>query len=161
MSTRSENLSTSSTRRSRRSRRSRSGVRRGAAAVEAAICFPLIIILMMGTLEICAGIYLKESLSICAFEGCRVGVRRRATREMVLARVNEVLADRQVVLPTDGSGNAVGVEVLPTDWSGLRELDQITVRITAPTQGNSLYIFDSMVNRNVTSQVTMVREFNE
>ncbi|MEL7497534.1 MAG: TadE family protein [Planctomycetota bacterium] len=136
-------------------------MRRGAAAVEAAICFPLIIILMMGTLEICAGIYLKESLSICAFEGCRVGVRRRATREMVLARVNEVLADRQVVLPTDGSGNAVGVEVLPTDWSGLRELDQITVRITAPTQGNSLYIFDSMVNRNVTSQVTMVREFNE
>lgn len=132
-------------------------VRRGAAAVEAAFCFPIIIILMMGTLEICAGIYLKESVSICAFEGCRVGIRRRSTREQVIARVKEVLADRQVVLPDDSA-----IEVLPdVDWSTLNELDQITVRITAPTAGNSLYIFDSIVNRNVVSQVTMVREFNE
>lgn len=132
-------------------------VRRGAAAVEAAFCFPLIIILMMGTLEICAGIYLKESVSICAFEGCRVGIRRRSTRNQVIARVKEVLADRQVVLPNDSA-----IEVLPdVDWSTLNELDQITVRITAPTAGNSLYIFDSLVNRNVVSQVTMVREFNE
>lgn len=145
-----------------RGRRSRSFVRRGVAAVEAAICFPLIIILMMGTLEICAGIYLKESVSICCFEGCRVGIRRRATRDEVIARVREVLADRQVILGTNGDGSQVGVEVLPdVDWSTLNEMDQITVRITAPTRGNSLYIFDTLVNRDVSSSVTMVREFNE
>lgn len=136
-------------------------VRRGAAAVEAAICFPLIIILMMGTLEVCAGIYLKESVTICAFEGVRVGVRRRATRDMVIDRIKEVLTDRQVVLPTDSSGNPEGIEVIPEDFSTLRELDPITVRITAPTAGNSLFIFDNLANRNVVAEVTMVREFNE
>lgn len=109
----------------------------------------------MGTLEICSGIYLKESLSICCFEGARAGVRRRATREMVLDRVAEALADRQVTVP-DGA-----IEVLPEDFSTLNELDPITVRVTAPTQGNSLYIFDSLFNRNVSSQVVMVREFDE
>ncbi len=74
---------------------------------------------------------------------------------MVLDRVAEALADRQVTVP-DG-----GIEVLPEDFSTLGELDPITVRVTAPTQGNSLYIFDSLFNRNVSSQVVMVREFDE
>ena len=142
-------------------RRARRRARNGGAAVEAAICFPLIIILMMGTLEVCAGIYLKESITICAFEGVRVGVRRRATREMVIARVQEVLTDRQVTLPNDVNGDPQGIEVLPEDFSTLRELDPITVRITAPTAGNSLFIFDSLLNRDVVAEVTMVREFNE
>ena len=70
--------------------------RSGAAVVEAAICFPLILILMLGTLEITAGLYLRESLSICSFEACRVGTRRRSTADDVRARATEVLADRGV-----------------------------------------------------------------
>lgn len=142
-------------------RKRTSPVRRGAAAVEAAICIPIIIVMMMGTLEVCAGIYLKESISICCFEGCRLGTRRRATREMVQARVEEVLAQRGVTLPENGEGDAVGILIEPADFSGLRALDQISVQITAPTAGNSLFIFDNLLNRNVVSKVTMVREFNE
>lgn len=135
--------------------------RRGAAAVEAAFCFPLIIVMMMGTLEICAGIHLKESISICAYEGVRVGVRRRATAEQVRARVVEALADRLITMPTDGSGNPLGIEVIPSDFSDLNALDPITVRITTPTAGNSIFIFKYMLNREIISSVTMVREFDE
>lgn len=135
--------------------------RRGAAAVEAAFCFPLIIMMMMGTLEICAGIHLKESISICAYEGTRVGVRRRATAEQVRARVVEALADRLITMPTDGSGNPLGIEVIPNDFSELSALDPITVRITTPTAGNSIFIFDYMLNREIVSSATMVREFDE
>ena len=78
-----------------------------------------------------------------------------------MERVIEALADRQVNLPTGAGGEPEGVEIIPNDFSELSELDTITVRITAPTQGNSLYIFDSLFNRDVSSQVTMVREFNE
>lgn len=137
------------------------GRRQGVAAVEAAFCLPLIILIMMGTLEICAGIYLKESISICAFEGARVGVRRRATSEQVMARVVESLADRNVMMPVDGQGNPTGIEVIPSDFSELSALDPITVRITVPTEGNSIFIFDYLLNRNVVSTVTMVREFDE
>lgn len=135
--------------------------RNGAAVVEAAICFPLIVILMMGTLEVCSGIYLKESVSICAFEGCRVGCRRGSTRDTVMERLIEVLQDRQISLPTQDGGEPEGVEIIPDDFSTLKALDTITVRITVPTQGNSRFIFSHLFNRSVTSQVTMIREFDD
>ncbi len=134
-------------------------VRRGGAAVEAAICFPLIVLIMMGTLESCAGIYLKESVTICAFEGVRVGVRRNGTAQDVRDTVLAALADRQVIIPGDDS--SLGVFITPASFDSLDALDEINVQIVAPTAGNSLYIFDSFVNRNVSCSVTMVREFDE
>ena len=127
--------------------------RSGAAVVEAAICFPLILILMLGTLEITAGLYLRESLSICSFEACRVGTRRRSTADDVRARATEVLADRGVTGAT--------VILTPNNFESLNSLDTISVQITAPTAGNSIFIFDNLVNRSVQSSVTMVREFDE
>ncbi len=116
---------------------------------------------MMGTLEICAGIYLKESLTLCAYEGVRAGIHRRSTAEDVMERVLEMLEDRLITIPEDSGGSPQGIEIIPSDFSGLNALDPITVRITAPTAGNSLYIFDSLVNRDVAVSVTMVREFDE
>ena len=139
--------------RRRRTRRRRRCRRDGAAAVEAAICFPLIILLMLGTLEISAGLYVKESLSVCCFEGCRIGTRRGATAGDVEARTIEVLASRNIVGAT--------IEVIPDNFSGLSELDNISVRITAPTAGNSIFIFDNLANRSIQSQVTMIREFDD
>ena len=113
----------------------------------------------MGTLEVCAGLYLKESLTVCAFEGVRVGVHRRATAEDVIARAEQALADRQVTIPDNDPD--LGITITPSDFSSLKALDPITIQIVAPTAGNSLYIFDSLVNRNVTATVTMVREFDD
>ena len=123
------------------------------AAVEAAICFPLIILLMLGTLEITAGLFLRESLSICSFEGCRVGTRRRATAADVEARAQEALADRGVTGAT--------VIVTPGNFDSLSALDPITVEIAAPTAGNSIFIFDNLADRTIRSSVTMVREFDD
>ncbi len=116
---------------------------------------------MLGTLEVCSGIYLSESLSVCAYEATRIGVRRRATAEDVYARAVEALADRQVVLPTNAAGNVYGITIEPASFSGLSALDPIKVTISAPTSGNSLYIFDSFLNRTITTSVSMVREFDE
>ena len=108
---------------------------------------------MLGTLEITAGLYLRESLSVCSFEACRVGTRRGSTAVDVENRAREVLADRGV----DG-GNVV---VTPGNFDSLRALDQITVRISAPTAGNSIFIFDNLAGRTVVSEVTMIREFDD
>ena len=138
----------------RRRSKFRSGTARsGVAAVEAAFCFPLILILMMGTLEITAGLFLRESISICCFEACRVGTRRGATADDVEDRAIEVLADRGVVSAT--------VTITPDNFDSLNALDQISVAITAPTAGNSIFIFDNLFNRSVNSSVTMIREFDE
>jgi hypothetical protein len=108
---------------------------------------------MLGTLEISAGLYVRESLSVCCFEGCRIGTRRGATAEDVMARTIEVLASRNIV--------GASIEVIPEDFSSLRELDNISVRITAPSAGNSIFVFDNFANRDIQSQVTMIREFDD
>lgn len=127
--------------------------RSGVAAVEAAFCFPLIIILMLGTLEITAGLYLRESLSVCSFEACRTGTRRGSTAADVEARALEVLADRGVT--------GASFTITPPSFDDLDALDQISVAISAPTAGNSIFIFDNLVNRTVRSRVTMIREFDD
>ena len=131
------------------SRTTRSGV----AAVEAALCIPLILILMLGTLEITSGLYLRESLSVCSFEACRTGTRRRSTAADVQARATEVLADRGVTGAT--------VTITPSNFDTLGALDPFTVEISAPTAGNSIFVFDNLANRTIQSSVTMVREFDD
>ena len=71
--------------------------RQGAAAVEAALCIPLVFLLMILTLAICSDIYLKETLTVAAFEGARAGVRRRATAEFSVAQAENILASRGIV----------------------------------------------------------------
>ena len=137
--------------------RRRRDERSGTAVVEAALCIPLIILLMLGTLEVCAGIFLAESLTVCAYEAARAGVRRRSTAEDVRERALEALSDRHVTLID--ADESINVE--PSDFDDLNALDEIRVTITAPTAGNSLYIFDTFVNRNITASVSMVREFDE
>ena len=144
-----------------RHRRKYSDQREGAAVVEAAICIPVVIILMLGTLEVCSGLYLAESLTVCAYEAARAGVRRRTTAQDVYDRAVEVLESRNVALPTGETGELSGIVIEPSNFEDLKALDEIRVTITANTSGNSLYIFDSFFNRNIQASVAMVREFDE
>ena len=108
---------------------------------------------MFATLEICSALFVKESLTISCYEGCRVGVRRGATRQQVVDQCNSLLAERGVVNAT--------VEVFPEDFTGIQALDRVQVRITAPSQGNSFFIGEFMTGQNIQSEVSMAREFDE
>ncbi|MGD9632583.1 MAG: TadE/TadG family type IV pilus assembly protein, partial [Pirellulales bacterium] len=45
--------------------------RRGAAAAELALCLPLIVFLLLASLEACSMIFLDHSLTIASYEGVR------------------------------------------------------------------------------------------
>ncbi len=135
-------------------RKSRVGkIRRGGPAVECAFCLPLVLIFMFGTLEICSAIFLKESLTIACYEGARSGVKRRATNQDSVDRAEEIIAARGVT-------GAI-IQVTPEDFSTLSALDEITVTITAPAEGNLFFINQFMPGKHVSSTVVMVREFDE
>lgn len=142
-------------------RHRRANQRDGAAVVEAAFCIPVILIMMMGTLEVCSGLYLSESLTVCAYEATRAGVRRGKTADDVYDRAVEVLAQRNITLPTGGDGKLEGVVIEPGDFSSLKALDEIRVTITASTSGNSLYVFNTLFNRDISASCAMVREFDD
>ena len=129
-------------------------MRRGAAAVECALCIPVVVVLMIGTLSVCSDMYLKETLTVAAFEGARTGVRRRATAAMSEAAAQNILDARGIVDAT--------VTVTPDDLSTLNAMDAVTVMVVAPVEGNTFFSWNAiMPTRYVSARVTMVREFDD
>ena len=91
-----------------RTRRRKSDKRRGAAVVEAAVCGGIIVALTFATLEVCSSIYLKESVTVAAYEAARVGVKRKATFQDAKAQAESILSSRGVKSGT--------VSISPSDF---------------------------------------------
>ena len=51
------------------------GPRRGVAAVEAAVCLPILVLVMLGALEVSAGIFQEYNAQSCAYELSKVALR--------------------------------------------------------------------------------------
>lgn len=75
-------------------------------------------------------IYLKQTLSIAAYEGVRTAISPGATAADVRADCNQVLSDRRVVGGT--------VTVRPSNISSLNPGDYVDVTVTAPCAGNTV-----------------------
>ena len=145
--------------------------RRGAAVAEAAFCIPVIIILMFGTLEICAGYNLKESLTIAAYEGARFGARHRQIENVnagpALADVNsyiiEFLGERGVTVTADDivveTQDETGARTALTTLAGREVLTPIVVTVSASTAGNSTFVFSNLADRRLSATVAFASEF--
>ena len=103
--------------------------RTGVAAVELAVCLPVILVLILGTLQACSMFYLKQNLGVSAYEGIRRCVEYNSTPAQVEATCLQVLADRRVI---GGS-----VEISPADYATRPPRTWITVTVTAPCNPNS------------------------
>ena len=70
--------------------------RLAAAAAELAICLPLIVFLLLASLEACSMIFLDHSLTIASYEGVRMAINYDGKNSAVIARCNQILTDRGV-----------------------------------------------------------------
>lgn len=127
--------------------------------VEAALCLPLILIIVSATMELTTTIYLKESLTIAAFEGCRVAVARNGNDEAVRARVDEFLEERGIELGAFTIESAV--EIIPSSETAVM-MEPIEIRVKAPTVGNTVSPFGFMrfiTPPEMSATVVMRKEF--
>lgn len=104
--------------------------RRGVATVELAVCLPLLVLFCFGAIEACSMIYLKQSLTIAAYEGGRTANALGATTSDVEATCNQILADRGI------AGGVVATT--PSQISSANPGTYIAVEVSAPTTANSL-----------------------
>lgn len=130
--------------------RTRPLTRRAAAATELAICLPLIVMLLLASIEACTMIFLDHSLTIASYEGVRVSINYDATDADVLARCNQIIADRGV----DGAS----VSINPANVSNVERGTPIAVTVTAPCDENMLIPPWFYGGRNLSSTTTMVKE---
>lgn len=123
--------------------------RTGSAVVELAICLPLIMTLVWGTIELSNSIYLKQTLTSAAHEGALVGTGSSATAAEINSRVNMVLNERldtpyQITLETEtgesydtlaaGQLFSVVISANPKSFGAFIELQQVDARVTALKQ---------------------------
>jgi Flp pilus assembly protein TadG len=107
-------------------------LRRGAAVVELAITLPLIVLIVLGTIETCSMLFLKQALRISAYEGVRVAIVQGATADNITAGCDLFLNARKIK-------NGV-VAITPSDFANRPYGTIVTVRVSADCASNSTFV---------------------
>ena len=126
--------------------------RTGVAAVELALCMPLIIMLLIGTMDACSMIFLKQSLEIAAYEGARTALIPTATSTDISNDCMQVMTDRSI--------NGALVTISPNDLSTVQVGDHISVTVSAPCDSNTIISGGFHQGQTVSVTVQGMKEFN-
>jgi hypothetical protein len=128
----------------------RSRGRRAAAAAELAICLPLIVFLLLASLEACSMIYLDHGLSIASYEGVRVAINYDGTNAAVQARCNQIINNRGIAGST--------VEINPANVAAVERGEQIKITVSAPCNANAIVPPWFYGGKTMICSTTMVKE---
>ena len=124
--------------------------RRAAAMVEFAICLPVIVLVVLGSIEAASAIFIRQAMAVAAYEGIRQAVRRDGDAESASTAARDVLSQRSVRSAT--------IEFEPSDLSTLERGEPAVIRITAGMKANSPFFGRILEDRQITVATTMVRE---
>lgn len=122
----------------------------GTAAVEFAVCLPVIVLLVFGSIEASAFIFLKQALTVASYEGIREAASVNGTTASATAKAQAILDSRQVNDFTIAFPSG-------TPESRVRG-EQVACAVTAPTQTNSPLAGQFITNQVLTAQVVMLKE---
>jgi Flp pilus assembly protein TadG len=124
---------------------------RGIAAAELAVCLPIIVLMVIATIESCSAMFLKQSLTISAYEGVRAAIAKGSSPTSIQAACNQVLADRRV----QGSQ----ITITPnTGTATMNPGDYIQITVTAPCAPNCPVPTTFFRNRTLTASASMMVE---
>jgi Flp pilus assembly protein TadG len=131
-------------------RRHRHAPRRAAAAAELAICLPVLVMLVLASIEACSMIFLDHGLTIASYEGVRMAINYDATNSTVLARCDEIITQREI--------NDTTVTITPANVANVPRGQTIVVRVSAPCNSNLLIPPWFYGGRTLSVATTMVKE---
>ena len=125
--------------------------RRGAATVEFALCLPLMILLVFGSIEACNAIFLRQAATIAAYEAAQIASSNGGTRTEAEQRAAQVLTARGITVPSNA------IQITPNVNSQTRPGTTISVSVTVPANANSIGPAFYYQNSTLTSSVVMTR----
>lgn len=135
----------------RLSNNKRHASRKGVAAAELAVCLPVIVLIVLATIEACTMVFLKQSLSIAAYEGARAALAQNATNASAQSAANQVLTQRRV--------NGGTVRIQPSNIVAVAPGEYMTITCSAPASRNSIIPIRFYRGRTLTGSATMMKEF--
>jgi Flp pilus assembly protein TadG len=144
-------------------RSKRKNSRCGAAAVELAICLPVVMLVVLSAIEGASVIFLRQTLVQGAYESVKASVKIKGTEKEAISRGNAVLTARSIeqasykfeLVPPKGSKKTIPS---PLTVDNAPRGTQITVRLTAPANQNSVLPFGPFKNQLMEVSATMLKE---
>lgn len=128
----------------------RTSNRRGIACVEMAMVLPVLLIIVLGTIEVCQRIFLRQSAVVAAYEGARLAVRNTTNDADVISRCQSILTQRRV--------NGGVIRITPDNLMTRPRGTQIQISIEVPWQDNSLTRFVLRDQGTIAVNAIMLRE---
>lgn len=125
--------------------------RSGTAVTELAVTLPVLILMLLGTIECCSMIFVTQTLHIAAYEGARVALVPKITAAQIDHSIRQILNDRRVKDAT--------ITITPSNFSSAPLMSFVTVRITAPANTNmpvTPFIFNGQLLRG---ECSMMKEY--
>ena len=124
--------------------------RRGAAIVEFAVCLPLILLIMLGSIEAANMLFLRQALVQASYEGAKAAVKPDSE--------NSVVADIATLVAEGRRLEGFSVETIPADVSSVPQGNLIRVRPSAPVNSNSFISGTVFRNLTIDAEAVMVKE---
>ncbi|QDU88134.1 TadE-like protein [Pirellulimonas nuda] len=110
--------------------RSSNNRRRGVAAMEFAVCLPVLVTLVFGSFQACDMLFLKHAVTTAAYEGTLAAAKSNATTESVCNAARQVLTAMNVHEAT------VSTLPLGVDVANVPPGEMLTVVVNAPVGPN-------------------------
>lgn len=123
---------------------------RGVAAAELAVCLPVVVLIVLATIEACSALFLKQSLTVAAYEGVRTALAERTIPGSVQATCNQILQDRKIQNAT--------VTISPNNLASLQPGDFIDITVSAPCNSNSVVPAAFYRGRTLSATASMMVE---
>lgn len=131
-------------------------VRQAVAAVETAVMLPLIVLLAFGSLELSNMVFMRQTLSIAAYEGARTITKPGTTAVQADIRIREVLASRNItsysVQYTTKNDKPITVTALTPRGT------ELCVSVQSSNGGSAYGPLRMFTGRSIQCHTTMVRQ---
>lgn len=124
--------------------------RRGAAIVEFAVCLPILMLLILGSIEATSAIFLRQALTTSAYEGIREAIRTSSTTAQARDRAQAVLTARRI--------NGSRIQFTPADTEAAPRGSNVVIEISAPFGANSPFMGRVIADRVNTVRTVMIKE---
>lgn len=124
--------------------------RNGAALVEFAVCLPVLMIMILGSMEASSAIFVKQALTTSAYEGIREAIRTGGNTLVATARAQEVLTARRIRNST--------IRFTPSNVESAARGSNIIVEVGAPYAANSPFFGNVIPDRITSVRTVMVKE---
>jgi len=123
--------------------------RNAIAAVELAVCLPVLVLLMLGAIESSNMIFLRQALVQSSYEAAKLAARPDATSDEATNRAEAVLATREI--------EGYTVTLSPATTEALARGTDILATVTAPMDANRLVPFPLFSGHVLSVSMTSVK----